>query len=456
MGGQEELRLVALTGNLGYGYRLDSLRNGLDASPHMVGADNGSTDPGPYYLGSGDQLTKPAQVKRDLRAALVGARKIGVPLVIGTAGTAGGEPHLQALLEILWAIAREEKLHFRAAVIHAEVPREVLLAALAAGRIKPMPGVPELTLEVATATNRVVGQMGVEPFIQALESGAEVVIAGRACDTAIYAALPILHGYDPGLAYHLAKIMECGAQCAIPLAANDCLLGRLRSDHFLVTPLASDRRVTTESVAAHTLYEQPDPTIIGEPTGHVDISDAEFEQIDPHTVRVSNSRWIPHPKATIKLEGATLKGYRSMALAGARDPAIIANLDVIEAAARDSVAQNLDGIIAPSRYRLRMLVYGRDAVMGRLEPNPDGHSKEVAVVLEAMAPTQEEADTALSIFRSSVLHCPFPGRKTTGGNLAFPFSPSDIRVGPAYEFTVYHLLETDRPGDLFPVETILI
>ena len=40
--------------------------------------------------------------------------------------------------------------------------------------------------------------MGPEPFQKALEDGADVVIAGRASDAAIYAAIPLMQGPMPG------------------------------------------------------------------------------------------------------------------------------------------------------------------------------------------------------------------------------------------------------------------
>lgn len=404
-----ELRVLALTGNLGYGYGMESLRNGVEARPDMIGADNGSTDAGPYYLGSGHQLTKPAQVRPDLRPALIEARRLGVPLIIGSAGTAGGEPHLQSLLSILSDVAREEGLHFRAAAIHAEIPGSLVRRALAEGRISSMPGTSPLTATAIDASARIVGQMGIRPFVQAMAGGADVVVAGRSCDTAIYAAIPSQRRFDLGLAYHMAKIMECGAQCAIPLAANDCLLGTLRDDHFLVQPLDPKRTVTPESVAAHAMYEQGNPFEIVEPDGKVDLSEAQYEQVDARTVRVSGSQWIPRTGYTVKLEGAVHGGYATVCVAGARDPAIIENLDLIEAEACRMAKSNLNGVLDDDCYTMRVRAY---------------------------------------------LHCSFPGRKTTSGNLAFPYSPSDFRVGPVFEFSIYHLLHTDRPDDLFPVEFI--
>ena len=62
----------------------------------------------------------------------------------------------------------------------------------------------------------------------------------------------------------------------------------------------------------------------------------------------------------------------------------------------------------------------------------------------------ETADTLCSLARSTLLHFGYEGRIATAGNLAFPFSPSDLRAGEVYEFSLYHLLETD-PLALFPL-----
>ena len=43
-----------------------------------------------------------------------------------------------------------------------------------------------------------------------------------------------------------------------------------------------------------------------------------------------------------------------------------------------------------------------------------------------------------------MLHCDYDGRKSTAGNLALPFSPSDIHVGEVYEFSVFHLAKVDN------------
>jgi hypothetical protein len=53
-----------------------------------------------------------------------------------------------------------------------------------------------------------------------------------------------------------------------------------------------------------------------------------------------------------------------------------------------------------------------------------------------------------------LLHTDFPGRKCISGNLAIPFSPSDLNAGRAYRFSVWHTMELDDPLAPFPIEMV--
>ena len=87
--------------------------------------------------------------------------------------------------------------------------------------------------------------------------------------------------------------------------------------------------------------------------------------------------------------------------------------------------------------------------MGPLETVKEVTSHELCIVIEALCKTQAEADSLCSIARSTMLHYGYAGRISTAGNLAFPFSPSDITVGKVFEFSVYHLMNIDGMK-LFP------
>jgi hypothetical protein len=152
----------------------------------------------------------------------------------------------------------------------------------------------------------------------------------------------------------------------------------------------------------------------------------------------------------VKLEGARRTGFRSISIAGTRDPIMIGGIDAILATVTQQV-QAMSG--GKTRGRMHVHVYGRDGVMGPTEPVKQTRSHELGIVIESVAPTQEEADTLTSVTRSTLLHYGYPGRIATAGNLAFPFSPSDIRAGEVYEFSVYHLMDLDDPAD-FPLEVV--
>ena len=430
------IRYLSLCGLLGYGYSLTGLANALKMDLDFVGVDAGSTDPGPYYLGSGKGFVKRLQIKRDLELILPEIKARQIPLIIGSAGGSGARPHVDALLEIIGEIAREKQLSFKTAVIYSDITQEYLTEA-SKGHLFPCGGAPEFDPQHIAKMSNPVAQFGTDPIIEALKSSPDIIVAGRCCDTAVFASYPISRGFAPGLALHAAKIAECGALCAIPVGANDSLIVEIGEDYFTVEPPNEERICTPESVAAHSLYEQPDPNCFYEPEGMIDLSGCTFEQLTPRKVKVTGSKLIPTDNPTVKLEGAVCCGFRSITIAGMRDPAAIAHLDEIEASVRQSVVQSAN-FISPENYSQRFLRYGVDAVTGE---NSSGVNlpDEVGLVIEAVAPTQEQADALIGLARSKALHQSFPGRKATAGNLAFPFSPSDFSGGEVYEFALYHL-----------------
>ena len=443
---KEPIRYLSLCGLLGYGYSPVSLENALSQDLDFVGVDAGSTDPGPYYLGSGKGFVKRLQVKRDLELILPIIKEKKIPLIIGSAGGSGAKPHVDSVIEIISEIASDKGLALKIAVIYSDLERAFVKEA-SNGHLTGCGGAPAFDPEMADKLCNPVAQFGTEPIIAALEQNVDVIVAGRCCDTAIFAAYPIQHGFPAGLALHAAKIAECGALCARPVGANDSLVVEMYHDHFTVEPPNPLRACTPDSVAAHSLYEQPDPNCFYEPEGKIDLSNCSFEALSDRKVKVSGSQLVPAEKVTTKLEGSRLAGYRSITIAGLRDPSAIKHLAEIEAGVRAAVAESAN-FVKEGEYSLRFLRYGLDAVMGKLESSDSPLPKEVGLVIEAIAPTQEKADALIGLARSKALHQGFPDRKATAGNLAFPFSPSDFSGGAVYEFALYHI--TDLPLNFQP------
>ena len=148
---------------------------------------------------------------------------------------------------------------------------------------------------------------------------------------------------------------------------------------------------------------------------------------------------------------AARRGYRTVSIAGARDPIFIDKVDEIVEAVRNRVADNFSHIPA-EQYRLLVHLYGKNGVMGPLEPNAGAAGHELGVLIEAVAETQELANTICGFARSTMLHFGYKGRISTAGNLAFPYSPSDFTGGEVYRFSLYHLLTVTDPTALFPVD----
>jgi len=448
-----EFRILSTTAILGYGFPLSSFEEGMKRKPHLIAVDAGSTDPGPYYLGAGVSFTDRDAVKRDLEIMIKAGVDHGIPVCIGTAGGSGGEPHLEWNQKIIEEIASENELHFKLAIIHAELPKDFIKQEYSVGKITPLDPAPELTEEAIDNTTRIVAQMGVHPFIAAFKTGAQVILAGRAYDPAVFAALAVSEGYDMGLATHLGKILECAAICAIPGSGSDCIFGYIGPDYFRIEPLNPIRKCTTVSVAAHTLYEKTDPCILPGPGGHLDLTETIFEQETDNIVRVSGSKFIPGDTFAVKLEGARKIGYRTVSIAGTRDPIMMQRIDDIIAGVKERVEDNFRS--SDKEYNLNFIVYGRDGVMGKLEPlRNDSKSHEFGIIIEAVADTQELANTICASARSTMLHYGYEGRRATAGNLAFPYSPSDFKAGEVYAFSVYHLLQVDDPASLFPIDYI--
>src|SRR5260370_37257467 len=91
----DEIRYVAASGALGVGVDADALNKSLELRPHFIASDAGTTDAGPFALGSGTAAFPREAVKRDLTRVLVASRKANIPALIGSGGTAGGDPHGQ-------------------------------------------------------------------------------------------------------------------------------------------------------------------------------------------------------------------------------------------------------------------------------------------------------------------------------------------------------------------------
>jgi hypothetical protein len=448
----KEFRLLSTSGILGYGFPEASLQAGMARRPDAIGVDGGSVDPGPHYLGSGKPFCSTMAIRRDLRLMLRAAVAERVPMLIGTCGGAGGEPHLQLVAGLVRDIARDEGLHFKMAVVHAEQDKKTVAKRLRQGRIRSLAKRPPLDEATIDRAERIVGMMGPEPFVKALDDGAQIVLAGRSTDPAPWAAAAMRAQLPAAQSWYAGKMLECGATASVP-KGHDCLMVTVRDDSVECEPLNPIRHCTPLSVANHALHENASPIHHVEPGGMLDTEDCRFEAVSDRAVRVSGMRWRPADTYTVKLEGVERAGFRAITICGTRDPLLISGLDAFLAAVRRNIAEKAADIGAgPEQYKLMIRSYGHDGVMAEREPVRDINSHEIGFVVEVVAQEQEIASAVVAIARANMLHTDFPGRLCREGNMAFPFSPSDIEVGAMYRFSIFHTVAPDDPLEMFPIE----
>jgi hypothetical protein len=449
----KELRMLSGGGMVhADGVAKKSLDSGIEMDPDFIGVDCGSSDAGPYYLGSGENLQGSKEAaKRVYEVYLDRALKHDIPLLLGSAATAGANHHVDWTKDIILEIAEENDYQFNLASIYTEQSDADLKRYNDEGKIFPLGESDSLSDDDIENSDHVVGVMGPEGFIEAVDQGADVVLAGRTSDVSIFKALPVKEGFDEGLATHLAKLLECSGMIAKPKQTGECMFGIIREDHFQVKTTRDEKHTDPLTVASHMLYENPNPYRLTEPGGVCDTSESTYEQVDDRTVEVRGSQWEERDY-TIKLEGAREAGHRSLTAFGIRDPIAIEHVDHLIESCKDSVAEKASEMkLNEDEYNMAMNVYGRDGVLRESEP-VDSKCHEIGFIITTVAPTEDAADTLAGNARLEMLHEGYPNRKATAGNVAFPISPPDLSAGKAYEWSVLHAIQVESPNEPFDIK----
>ncbi|KDN22035.1 acyclic terpene utilization AtuA family protein [Amycolatopsis rifamycinica] len=445
----ETVRVLAPSGMLGAGWDHATVERGIALGADVISIDGGSTDSGPYYLGAATAKTTAKAVARDLRSLFTAAARAGIPVIVGSCGTSGTDAGVDWVAGIAAGVLAEEGLDLRIARIYSEQNAAGLKEYL--DRIHPLPPLGELDAETLESCTHIVGAMGHEPIVEALRAGAQVVLAGRATDTAVAAAYPLMMGMPAGPTWHAAKIIECGGQCTSNPRAGG-VLATIDADGFTIEPLDPAVSCTPISVAAHMLYETADPFEMREPAGTLDVRDARYTAVDDRIVRVEGSRFHVAGQYTIKLEGARITGYETVSFSAIRDPRILADVDAWAELMRALIAQRVRQTLelADDEYAFDLRLYGHNAVLDDLEPE-SGPPREVGVMLLVNAPDQATATAIAKVANPLMLHLPAPGMDYLP-SLAFPFSPAEIERGAAYEFALNHVVDCADPAELFRTE----
>ncbi|HEX4524499.1 MAG TPA: acyclic terpene utilization AtuA family protein [Casimicrobiaceae bacterium] len=450
----ESMRIISPNGHLGFApTREESFGLGVAAQPDYIAADSGSDDVGPIPLGSDTSTSPLAWQTHDLELMLVASRKLGVPMIIGSSGDTGANSRVDLYVRIIRELAAKHRLApFRLGYFYSEVDREALRRRMRAGEtVTGLEGHVTLTESELDATDRIVAMAGVHPFIRLLEQRADVIIGGRSSDSCVFAAPAIHHGFPESQAYYLGKVLECASFCAEPYGGKETVLGKITADAVEVTAMHPAQRCTVASVAGHAMYERMNPYFEHVAGGTLDMSECRYEQITDKTTRVTGAKFRRADEFRVKLEGAGKVGERYVGMVGIRDPYTIGHIDTVIAWARDKVRERF----GETGYELHYTVYGRDGIMGELEPLRDRPAHELCILVQGVAPTAEMAEELTLIGTRQMFYARLPEVKGSAGSVAFALDEV-LRASPAYRWTVNHTARCNDPLELFPTHVTTV
>lgn len=432
-------------GALGNGIAKEAFARGLELGPDIISCDAGSTDSGPYYLGTGKGKYARKAVKEDLKRIILGARTLGIPITIGSCGTCGSNQGVDMMAELCREICAKEHLSLKVAKIYTEQSPEDIKRRYLEGEVTALPGAPQITEKTFDQCTTIVALAGAEAFQEALRQGADIVLCGRATDTAVIAAMPLMMGCNPASAWHGAKVAECGSVCTTNPRRGGVFM-TFDEEGFTATATAPDGYCTVYSVSAHMLYENSDPYHLYEPGIMIDTSDSVYTQMDEKSVRCTGTK-ITYLPYTMKLEGSGPIGYQTISFVGIRDRRVMGDpmkwLARVQKAAEERLCtQNIT-----EEYSYQLKPYGWNAVSGEVIEPGSYIPRELGVMLAVTAETQETATQIAKIFNPLLLHCPVAENEQMP-SFAFPFSPAEIERGRIYEFKLHHVVALKDPLEI--------
>lgn len=448
MANTDVTRILVPAGALGTGVRADEVDAGLALGPHAIALDAGSTDSGAAYLATGKSKYSRDAVRRDLAILMAARAQSNIPLLIGSCGTSGCDTAVDWTLDIVLELAREQRSRPRVAILYSEQDKARLGAKAAAGEVRPLAPAGVLDDAALAACDHIVALLGPEPYVAALDEGADIVLGGRTTDTAVLAAAALRRGAEVASAWHAAKVAECGGLCTLNPTRPGVMMS-VDGTGFAIAPLAADNRCTPQSVSAHMLYENADPFRLVEPGGVLDVTAARYRALDERTVRVDGARWEPAPY-TMKLEGAGGGPFQTIMFVGVEDPAVLEELDGFLARLAYALRRRLErtlGRETAAGVDISLRPYGWNAVSGRPPPPGAAPPREIGLMFVATAATQALATEAARTCNPTFFHFPVREGKELP-SYAFPFSPAEIERGQVFEFHLNHVVATANPFEL--------
>ena len=444
-------KVLIPSGVLGLGFDLKALNSGMKNKPDIIAIDGGSTDSGPFSLGSGTSKYSRAAVKAEWKSLMLAREKAKIPLIVGSSGTCGTNGMVDWMEDITIELAKELDQSLKIAKLYCEQDKNYIKNNFKNNKVSRLYPAPFLDINLIDDMTNIVALAGAEQIQECLKTGADIILAGRTTDTAIISALPLMKGANPGASWHGAKIAECGALCSSN-PTSGVVLVEFDENGFTVEAMSKNAFCTPDTVAAHMLYENADPFILLEPGGYMDVTNACYNPINKRKVRVEGATWHPSKNYNVKLEGARIVGYQTSLLVLLRDNNYVQNAKIWTEKLSKFLKKEikLKMKLDISDYSLDFRHIGLNSILGELEKN-EGNPVEVGVLCIVTSKRNKLSTEIAKLINPFLLHFPLTNDEELP-TFAFPYSPVHSDRGCVYEFSLNHLLELNNPMDAFQIK----
>lgn len=314
---------------------------------------------------------------RDLVPMLAELLPLGLPRGVRFILNAGGL-NPQGAQQALLAALRKAGVKAKVAAVSGDAVTDL-------ARVTPWPGLGAAPAQPVFAN----AYMGARPVVEALETGADIVITGRVADAALFLA-PLIHEFGWSELDHLAggsvvgHLLECSGQAtggnfggdwaSVPdLAHLGYPIAEVAADGTAIVTKApgTGGRVSFDTLREQLLYEVHDPHAYVTPDVTVDLGEVVLEDLGDDRVRVSGAKGLPAP-TSLKVVAGYLDGWAAQATVGYAWPDALAKAQAAAAILATQIAEA--GIPV-----LETLVEypGLNSLHGPLAPAPVGEPNEV-------------------------------------------------------------------------------
>ena len=217
---------------------------------------------------------------------------------------------------------------------------------------------------LATRHHRaVVAMAGVHPYIELLDQGADIIIGGRSSDARLRRAGDH-SGFPAGLAYFSGKVLECASFCAEPYGGKESVLGEITMDDFKVTAMLPEQRCTVASVAGQPCTSAPIPYYEYFPGGHARHERVPLRACDERTTRITGPKYVRRRRCAPSSKARARSASALSVWSGCAIPYTIEQYRQGHRLGPRTGSRAL----RHAGYELHYTVYGRDGILGELEP----------------------------------------------------------------------------------------